>query len=285
MPTHKVLIETLLASRQRANATQLLGLPWNAPFSFGGNGWSQFLWGIFLVELVERSFEQLLVGELRVVFGYERRGECATQSIFHDLIILTGAKQDADRRTLVLFAYISVESFQIKIQLAEIFRLEPRHLQFKCDQAVETTMKEEQIESKVARSYLHRELRADKAKVPAKLQQKFSHSVEQPTMQITLTMFLRQSQKLNSVGISEDRIRTRMRLVHQWCHFCRGEHYPFKQCRVELAFQLPFGPVLLYRHAQVEFALFRGRLLCPRMMRLWLHGNWCASGALIGSSL
>ena len=109
--------------------------------------------------------------------------------------------------------HVAVESFQIKAQLAEIFRFKPRHLEFHGDQAVEAAMKKEQVQREIPCTHLQRILGTDKAEVSAKLQHEIFHAVEQSTVEVVLGMVLRQAEKFDGVGVPENARRL-------WMYFC-----------------------------------------------------------------
>jgi hypothetical protein len=76
------------------------------------------------VEFVEFALEELLVGELGLVFGDEGGAEVAVHGVFDDFGILAGAEQHADGGVFVGLFRIAVEGFEIEAELAEVFRLE-----------------------------------------------------------------------------------------------------------------------------------------------------------------
>ena len=80
-----------------------------------------------------------------MVFRDDRRRNRAAQSIFDNLMILGCAEQYADRRLLVRFLHVAVESFEVKLQFAQIFWLKLVDFQFKCHEAIDRPIEEKQI--------------------------------------------------------------------------------------------------------------------------------------------
>ena len=62
-------------------------------------------------------------------------------------------------------------------------------------------MEEEQVQGKVPCPHLDWKLRADEAKIPAKLQQKILHPAEQCVVKVILTVFSRQAEELDVIGV------------------------------------------------------------------------------------
>ena len=78
--------------------------------------------GVLKVELVELVLEQFLVWQMSLVLGDERGGQGAAERIFHDLVVLAGAQQHTDRRTLMGFPDVTIQGFQIKGEFPEVMR-------------------------------------------------------------------------------------------------------------------------------------------------------------------
>src|SRR5579875_1570829 len=239
--------------------TVLSGLLRSAAFPLARDGWVVILRDILHIKFVELGLEESLVGQLCLVFSNQSRGECAAQRVLHHLIVLTGAKQDTDRRTLVLFTHVPVQSLKVEVQLAKILRSEFVDLKFKGHQAIESTMKEEKVQCKVARAYLYRKLGTDKAEIPAKLQQELFHAVEQCTVKLILAMLLWQPEKLDDVGISENISCLWVCFGNSRRNLSRGKHGSLKERHVELPLQLAARPPFLYCNPKVKFA-FLGSL-------------------------
>jgi hypothetical protein len=69
---------------------------------------------------------------------------------------------------------------KIKIELAQALGFESVHLQLNGDQAVQTSVKKQQVEREVTTADLHREFRADEAEIPTQLDQKRAQLRQQP---------------------------------------------------------------------------------------------------------
>jgi hypothetical protein len=67
---------------------------------------------------------------------------------------------------------VPIESFQVEVELAEILWLEAAYLQFDVNQAVETSMEKEQIQSEISVTHLEGKLRANEAEVSTELDEK-----------------------------------------------------------------------------------------------------------------
>ena len=123
------------------------------------------------VELVELGLEQLLIGHSGLVRGDQSGRHRPVQSIFNDLVILRRTKQYSNRWLLMRLLHVAVESLQIELEFAKVFRLELDDFEFKRDQAVECAIKEQQIEFKVSSANLDRLMTANVAEVAAKFDQ------------------------------------------------------------------------------------------------------------------
>ena len=126
------------------------------------------------VEFVEFALEELLVGELGLVFGDEGGAEVAVHGVFDDFGILAGAEQHADGGVFVGLFRIAVEGFEIEAELAEVFRLEAADLEFDGDEAVQAAVEEEEIEREIPPADLERELGADEAEIAAQLDEEIA---------------------------------------------------------------------------------------------------------------
>jgi len=71
---------------------------------------------------VELLLQDGLRDHLGFVLGDKRGGEVATHGVFHDLIILAAAEQNADAGVFVRALAVAVERFQIKGQLASVMQ-------------------------------------------------------------------------------------------------------------------------------------------------------------------
>ena len=72
------------------------------------------------------------------------------------------------------------------------------------DQAVEPTVKEQQIQREVAPAHLHGVLAADEAEIAPELDQKIFEPQQQATMQVGFQVVLRQLQKFDEVAVFEN---------------------------------------------------------------------------------
>ena len=81
-------------------------------------------------------------------------------------------KQQAVGRVLVWLADVTIEGFQIEVELAQMLRFETVHLEFYGNQCIEAAMEEEQVECKVPRADLHGIFGTDETEVAAQLDQK-----------------------------------------------------------------------------------------------------------------
>lgn len=141
---------------------------------------------------------------LGFVLGDERRREVAVQRIFHDFIILGAAQEDTDAGIFVRALAVTVQCFQIKRQLAHVFRLEAAGLEFKCDQTLEVAVVEEEIEFKILIADLYADFLADKSEAVAEFHEKFPQITQQSRLQIGLAVPLRQIQKIEQIAVLED---------------------------------------------------------------------------------
>ena len=123
---------------------------------------------------MEFALEELLVGELGLVFGDEGGAEVAVHGVFDDFGILAGAEQHADGGVFVGLFRIAVEGFEIEAELAEVFRLEAADLEFDGDEAVQAAVEEEEIEREIPPADLERELGADEAEIAAQLDEEIA---------------------------------------------------------------------------------------------------------------
>ena len=112
-------------------------------------------------------------------------------------------------------ARVAVEGFEVEAQLAQVLGLETVHLQLDGDQAVEATMKEQQVEGEVPAANLHGVLRTDVTEVAAELDQERLEPCEQAAMQVRLAVFVGQIQELDHVGVLEDAGGAAMTLSHR----------------------------------------------------------------------
>ena len=93
--------------------------------------------------------EQGFIGSMVSYSRDQRRGERATEAVLDDFLVLGGAEEQADGGVFVGLAMVAVEGFEVEIELAEVFRAEFPDLEFDGDEAVQATMKKEQVEGEV----------------------------------------------------------------------------------------------------------------------------------------
>jgi hypothetical protein len=70
------------------------------------------------------GLEQLLVRQPGLIFRDQCQGRGTAQSVFNNLMILSGAQQNSDGGIFVGILNVPIERLRIKLQLAEIFGLE-----------------------------------------------------------------------------------------------------------------------------------------------------------------
>jgi hypothetical protein len=151
--------------------------------------------------------------------------------VFHDLIVLAAAEQNADAWVFVRALAVPVERLQIKGQLAHVLGFKAAGLQFKRHQALQVAVIEEQIEFEILVAHLHTHLFADKGKAVAKLHQEFAQITQQRSLLIGLAEPLRQVEEVEEVTVFEDTGCVLRQNSQRWCEFLIGQHYTL-ECRV-----------------------------------------------------
>jgi len=91
------------------------------------------------------------------------------ECILDDFLVFGGAEKQTDGSAFVSLAMVTIERFEIEVEFAEIFRAELAHLEFDGDEAIQATMKKEQVESEILRSDLDRVLGTDEAEIATQL--------------------------------------------------------------------------------------------------------------------
>ena len=157
-----------------------------------------------MIKLVKFGLQQTFRGKLGFVFRNHGGGKRTTESVLDDFAVFGGAEQQPQSGVLVSFPKVAVESLEIKVELAEMFRLEPRCFQFNGHQAVESAMEEEQVERKILSTDLNRILRTHEAEVASQFSEKATKISKQGTVQIGFGMFIGNAQEFEGVGILED---------------------------------------------------------------------------------
>ncbi len=112
------------------------------------------------------------------VLSDKRRRNVAAHGVFHDLIVLGAAEQNADAGVFVRAFAIPIKRLQIEGELAKMFGLKASGFQFECDQALQVAVVEEQIELKILVAHLHTHLLADKGKAVAQFHEELAQVVQ-----------------------------------------------------------------------------------------------------------
>lgn len=120
---------------------------------------------------MQLGLQQLFVRQLDLILRDQRGRQAAVKGVLDDFVILAGTEQDTDSRVFMRFAFFAIQSFQIEAQLAQILRFKTPDLELDGHQAVETPMKEQQIQRKITPADLNRVLGADKAEIAAQFAQ------------------------------------------------------------------------------------------------------------------
>ena len=90
-------------------------------------------------------------------------------------------------------ADIAVEGLQVKLELAEVLRLEFTDLELNGYQAVQTTMEEEQVEVEVLAADLDGYFTADEAEIATQLGQEVPQVAQEALVQVGLEIALYRS--------------------------------------------------------------------------------------------
>src|ERR1700722_18539173 len=98
---------------------------------------------------------------------------------------------------------VTIECFQVKFKLPQVFRLKSTYLELEGDQTVKATVKEQQIQSKISASYLHGVFGADETEISAEFDQEFLQLRKEATVQIVFAVFARQIEKFKHVSVFE----------------------------------------------------------------------------------
>ena len=169
-----------------------------------------------LVELAEFGLEKCFVGEGDPILRHHGGREGSAKGVFDDFGVLAGAEENPDGRIFVRFAHVTVQGFEIEIDFTEILGLEAAGLEFDGDKAVQGTMKEEQIESKILTADLDGKLRTDKTEVASEFGEEAPKVAQEGGMKVRLGMRSWEAEKLKEVGIPEGRLRLRMQFSQHW---------------------------------------------------------------------
>ena len=138
------------------------------------------------------GLHELFVGQLQLVLCDEGGGEVARQGVFHHFFVFVAAEQDADTGVFVWFFYISVQGFEVEVQLAEVFGRKLADFEFEGYQGAESAVVEQQIQVKILIAYLQAVLFAHKNEIAAQFQDERLGVLQQGVLQIPLAVGLRQ---------------------------------------------------------------------------------------------
>jgi hypothetical protein len=146
--------------------------------------------------LVELLLQDVLGDHLGFVLSNERGGEVAAHGVFHDLIILAAAEQNADAGVFVRAFAVAVERLKIEGELAQVLGLKAHRLQLERHQTLQVTVVKEQIKFKILIAHLHADFFADKGEAVAKFHEEFAQIAQQAGLQIGLAVTLGQVEVL-----------------------------------------------------------------------------------------
>ena len=94
---------------------------------------------------MELRLQQFLVRQLRFVFSDDARRQAPTEGKLNYFVILCCAEEYPDAGLFMRLPNVSVECFQIEVELSKVLGFEAAHFEFDRYQAVQPAMKEEQI--------------------------------------------------------------------------------------------------------------------------------------------
>ena len=220
---------------------------------FDGGLFAPSAWAIS-VELVKFGLKEPLVRQFGLVFGNQGRRNRSAQGVLDDFLILRGAQNDADRRSFVGLADVAVEGFKVELHLPEVLGLELFNFEIDRDQAVESAMKEQQIDKEVAIADLKWIITADKAEIAAEFDQKLLELFDQRPLQFAFGMFGRKLQKFEQVSILENRRGFGVNFSHHRCEFWRREYGALEQRPIQLTLQIPLSPFFSDAHSKIKLS-------------------------------
>jgi hypothetical protein len=85
---------------------------------------------------MQLGLKQFPVRQPSLVLRYQGRRHGSAEGVFDNLVVFGGTEENADRRLLMRLLDVAVEGFQVKLKLAEMFRLELDDLELERDQAI-----------------------------------------------------------------------------------------------------------------------------------------------------
>ena len=97
----------------------------------------------------------------------------AAHGIFHYLVVLGAAEEDADAGVFVGAFAVAVECLQVEGQFAHVFRFKAAGFEFKRHETLQVTMVEEQIKFKILIAHLHTNPFSDICKAVAQFHEEF----------------------------------------------------------------------------------------------------------------
>lgn len=124
--------------------------------------------------------------------------------------------------------HVPVESFQVELEFAQVFRLELFDLEFKCHEAVERPVEEQQVDDEVTAADLDRVLAPNEAEVAAEFVQELLELLDQGAFEVGLGMPGRQVYELDEIAVLEDGFRLGVSFSHRRCEFRWSEGHPLK---------------------------------------------------------
>lgn len=95
--------------------------------------------------------------------------------------------------TLKHFAVIPVESFEVEVELAEVFWSECADFEFDGDETNQAAMKKEQIEGKILSADLEGMLGTDEAEIAAQLGDEAAQIPQQAAVEVGFVVFGRKA--------------------------------------------------------------------------------------------
>ena len=100
------------------------------------------------VKLVQLGLKQFLVRKSGLVLRDQCGRHGTAEGVFDNLVVLGGAKENADRGLLMRLSHVAVERLQVELQFAVMFGLELDDLELEGDQAIEPRLKKTRSRAK-----------------------------------------------------------------------------------------------------------------------------------------
>ena len=138
-------------------------------------------------------------------FGIRPRepGKGRAEGVFDDFVVLGGAEEDADGRSLVEFAHVAVEGFEVEFHLAEVLGFEFPDFQIESDETLKPPMEEKQVQTKILAADLKQVLLTHETEVAAQFEEEFLQIRDQAALETALVMDRRQVEEVEQVGVLE----------------------------------------------------------------------------------